>query len=273
MRYTKLIELIPSDTFGYDSKYKSFDDTLIEKLNYRYTVVLLLALSYLVTSKQINGARKNIQCFVPAHLHLNNTVYTDYINEYCYLSLTYYTPYNEKIVRSSDSIQYNNEIKYYQLTHYFLILISILIYLPRMIYQLLTLIICDLDLKSLTDAILQLKLTNGETTNKSALVRYIVHYIDIYLSKSLMTRRRQKTFEKCFRNRVHANSNLFQIFCFMKFFYIFNYVISIYFLNYLLGNDYYLFFGFKYLRNLSISSFDLSTFFPKVIFYFFFFSC
>ena len=101
MRYTKLIELVPNNMFGYDEKHKSFDDTSIEKLNYRYTIIIILSFSYLVTEKQINGARKNIQCFVPAHLHLSNGAYTDYINEYCYMSVNYYIPHNEKIVRKN----------------------------------------------------------------------------------------------------------------------------------------------------------------------------
>jgi hypothetical protein len=263
MRYTKLFELIPNNTFGYDDKFKSFDDTFIEKLNYRYTVAVLLTFSYLVTSKQINGARKNIECFVPANLHLNNVGYTDYINEYCYLSLTYYIPHNEGLLTPSPK----NEIKYYQLTHYFLILISIFIYLPRLFYSTLTLSLCDIDLKSLMNAILQLKFISSDT-NKSAVLRYIVHYIDIYLSKSLRSRHMYGGAERQFWFNLKSNSKLLKIFSFMKIFYIVNLIISIKFLNYLLGNDFYTFFGIGYLKSLVYSNYQsnnlVESFFPKV---------
>ena len=281
MRYTKLIELIPNNTFGHDDMLKSFDDTSIEKLNYRYTVVLLLSFSYLVTSKQINGARKNIQCFVPAHLHLSNDAYTDFINEYCYLSVTYYIPHNEKLVRqkwwpllnnknnktsTTERKQMNNNIKYYQLTHYFLILMSILIYLPRLFYTTFIPTFCEIDLKSLTDTIVKLKCAKNDA-DKSTFLCYVVHYIDIYLGKSLFLRRKQQRCKLISRKETRPNSSLFLIFILMKFFYIINVVLCILFFNHTLGNEFYLFFGLSFFKNLSTNIYDsndMNSFFPKV---------
>jgi hypothetical protein len=292
MRYTKLIELIPSNMFGLDTKYKSFDDTLIEKLNYRYTIIILLSFSYLVTEKQINGARKNIQCFVPAHLHLSNGAYTDYINEYCFMSINYYIPHNEKFVKNNfwstvndtqagiiSKNRYNNKIKYYQWTHFYLILISIFIYLPRLFYKAFTLALCDIDLKALTDAIIELNYTDGDELDKSTLLCYLTYNFDIYFSKSLMLRREKKTNNKtkskfltrfrliCKKERIKSNSNLFKIFLMAKLFYIINIILSIVFFNFILGNDFYVFFGFNFLKNLSSNvygSIDMNPYFPKV---------
>lgn len=298
MRYTKLIELIPNEKFGLDDKSNSYDDTIIEKLNYRFTVVILLACSYLLTAKQINGSRKNIECFVPAHLHLHNVSYTNYINEYCYLSLTYYIPHDENLVSSkkrppplpppskspptqtespsssTKSKKSSNQIKYYQLTHYFLLLISILIYSPRLLYRLLILNLCDLDLKSLMDAILQLKHLSKLNTCDYSIIRYTIYTINQYLSKNFckinynISNRQQYNYknivnlnqytkyniQKKYFNCINS-SKLLKIYFFIKILYILNIIISIKFLNIFLGNDFYLLFGVNYLKNIFITQF------------------
>jgi len=68
------------------------DDDRFDRLSHRYTTALFIAATFLTGGKQIIGDR--IRCFIPAELSQYHRAL--YINDYCYISSTYYVSFDGK---------------------------------------------------------------------------------------------------------------------------------------------------------------------------------
>lgn len=85
-------------------KYKYY----IFRLNYRYTVAILIAFAIIVSHRQFSESV--IKCWVPAFFTPN---YESYANQVCWISNTYYVNQSHN-VPNSDETRKSGEIKYYQ---------------------------------------------------------------------------------------------------------------------------------------------------------------
>ncbi len=121
-----LLKGIPS-LAGQNQAPQADPDDFVDRLNYRYTVILLNVFSAIVTNRQFSS--KQIQCkktnrhffcffqFFPVHLGwvpaMFTSGYEDYTNHICYITNTYYVNQTQKIPTSRAERQ-SLQLLYYQ---------------------------------------------------------------------------------------------------------------------------------------------------------------
>ncbi|CAF3547391.1 unnamed protein product [Adineta steineri] len=105
------------------------DDDLIDRLNHRFTVILLVIFSAFVSTKQFIG--EPISCWTPAHFSGAQIGYT---NSICWLKGTYYLAVEQQRIPQRAE---NNEfrIAYYQYVPYMLLVMAGLFYIPHMFWR------------------------------------------------------------------------------------------------------------------------------------------
>lgn len=86
-----LITLVPTVLL---SSLKS-DDDVFDKINYKYTVAILVLFATLTATKQFDDDR--IECWNRANFI---KAYVQYTNQICYISSTYYVDRNKTIPQS-----------------------------------------------------------------------------------------------------------------------------------------------------------------------------
>ena len=84
------------------------DDDVADRLNYRYTVAILVAFAIIVSHRQFSETV--IKCWVPAFFTPN---YEAYANQVCWISNTYYVNQTQNVPKTEDNRK-SSEIKYYQ---------------------------------------------------------------------------------------------------------------------------------------------------------------
>lgn len=75
----------------WSSGTQRIDDDSVDRLSYRYSTALLLALSVFVGVGGRNLVIDRIRCFTPTELNYHQA---PYIDGYCYVASTYYVPIN-----------------------------------------------------------------------------------------------------------------------------------------------------------------------------------
>jgi hypothetical protein len=107
-----------------------YQEDSIDRLNYHYTVYLLLAFAITLSAKQYVG--EPIQCWVPAEFTGGWEQYTE---NYCFIENTYFLRFDENIPDDHET-RNNREIAYYQWVPFVLALEALMFYLPHMIWRL-----------------------------------------------------------------------------------------------------------------------------------------
>lgn len=107
------------------------DEDAVDRLNYLYTIFLLLSFSILLSAKQYVG--EPLQCWVP---HQFKEGWEKYVERHCFIENTYFTRLEDKIPESSAEKK-DRELAYYQWLPIMLALQAALCYAPRMIWRLL----------------------------------------------------------------------------------------------------------------------------------------
>lgn len=106
------------------------DDDRIDRLNYRWTVVMLVLSAGLVTA-QTYVMSERINCWVPAHF---KGAWESYVNDYCWIRNTYYLPWDEHV-----PLDYKTRDKYpivyYQWVPLFLLIQAIFFYFPIVFWR------------------------------------------------------------------------------------------------------------------------------------------
>ncbi|ELT94614.1 hypothetical protein CAPTEDRAFT_19786 [Capitella teleta] len=104
------------------------DDDFIDRLSSRYTVVLILVFSAIVTFYQFGGTL--ITCWCPVHFTDSHIKFT---TSHCWVKNTYYLPYEDEIPREDE--EGRQMIPYYQWIPFILLFQALFFYLPSLVWH------------------------------------------------------------------------------------------------------------------------------------------
>jgi len=114
---------------GASSVKESKDDDFADRLSNRYTVMIIIVFSVVVSGAMYVGSA--ITCWMPQHFHRSHTKFA---NSYCWVKNTYYLPYEEQIPHPEDH-EARQVIPYYQWIPFILIGQAALFYLPSVVWH------------------------------------------------------------------------------------------------------------------------------------------
>ncbi|CAG2196167.1 innexin unc-9-like isoform X2 [Mytilus galloprovincialis] len=109
----------------------TYDDDFIDRLNHKYTVMLLVIFTVIVSTSQYVG--DPIECWCPTDFTENRVDYTNFV---CWVSNTYYIPMQNQIPAQYDQRR-EQELTYYQWVPLILLVCSMFYKVPRLIYKVL----------------------------------------------------------------------------------------------------------------------------------------
>uniref|UniRef100_A0A0R3RQ98 Innexin n=1 Tax=Elaeophora elaphi TaxID=1147741 RepID=A0A0R3RQ98_9BILA len=125
-------------------------DDFVDRLNYVYTVGLLVFMATLTGAKQHFGTA--IQCMAPTHFP---GTWVSYVQDYCFVSNTYMVNISRNVVKGETTNVYKEEIVYYQWVPFVLLLQALLCYLPKFLWNII-IITRDLDMRSVVEEAMKL---------------------------------------------------------------------------------------------------------------------
>jgi hypothetical protein len=234
---------------GYDG---ACDDDFYDRMSRRYSVVLLIIFTILVSTKQYVG--EPIACFCPAHF---TGTHVEYTNNVCWISNTYLVSFDRLLPKYPDP-KTEQFIYFYQYVPFILIVQAIFFYIPSLIWS-------SLNSKSGYDLgmiVTQARITDTYTSDlRDASIRHLALHIDRTLEYH-----REKRLEyidelrslKCSSffsflvlndHLTMRDNHLLWSFLFTKVLYLLNAFGQLYLLNFFLGNDYHMY-GFAVISAL-----------------------
>ncbi|CAB3407339.1 unnamed protein product [Caenorhabditis bovis] len=104
------------------------DDDTIDRLNYKFTSMILVGFALLVFATNYVG--QPIQCWVPRQF---TDVWEAYTESYCFIENTYFVPMNESNLPAAHTRE-DREMVYYQWVPFILLLMALFFCLPRAIW-------------------------------------------------------------------------------------------------------------------------------------------
>ena len=108
-----------------------YDDDWIDRLNHLYTTIIFIIFTIVVSTKQYVG--EPIHCWCPAQF---TSGHRDYANNVCWISNTYYVPFEERIPLHREGKQ-QKEIGYYQWVPMILLFQALLFKVPCILWRIL----------------------------------------------------------------------------------------------------------------------------------------
>lgn len=105
------------------------DTVIADRLNYKYTVILFVIFSIVVSNKQFGS--EQIVCWSPGHFVQN---YVNYVNQVCWVSNTFYASMDEHLTKDHPDRK-SRVLKYYQWVPFILLFQAFLFYTPRLIWR------------------------------------------------------------------------------------------------------------------------------------------
>ncbi|CAF3528518.1 unnamed protein product [Rotaria sp. Silwood1] len=268
-----LLKGIPS-LAGQNQAPQADPDDFVDRLNYRYTVILLNVFSAIVTNRQFSS--KQIQCWVPA---MFTSGYEDYTNHICYITNTYYVNQTQKIPSTRTERQ-SLQLLYYQWIPFILCFLSILFYIPNLVWQSL-MTRSGLDLKDIIEAGKSYK-SIDRMDKRRKIMDYIIASIDEFIddprrgreNRNLSLIRRIQAVFCCMYGKFQGNYFM-MVYLLTKFLYVVNSIGQLALFNEMLGIKYYRY-GLELLQKLMLliqnqplqqsyrQQGGLSKYFPKV---------
>ncbi|CAF0830369.1 unnamed protein product [Adineta ricciae] len=120
--------LISEERYGRKANHFE-DDDFVDRLNSRYTVMVLMLCIFLITGKTYVG--DPINCWTPAQFTGTHNAYT---NSICWLKGSYYLPTEEITIpdRSKPRVYY---VSYYQWTPFILLGMGMLFLIPKFVWH------------------------------------------------------------------------------------------------------------------------------------------
>ena len=252
------------DLFGAASKVSDLvgrsDDDFADRLNHRYSAILLIIFAVVTTTNQYVGDQ--INCWVPAHFTGN---WKDYTNKICWVSNTYYLPMEDSNIPQPGEPR--AELGYYQWVPIMLLLQALLFYCPCLIWRLLN-DRSGIDVNNVVDAALTAhNAMHSETRDKT--VKYIARHYDRYLGnrKKLGGNKFMKVVKLCLTKvmcgRRYGNYLTF-LYLVVKVFYMANAIGQLFLLNAFIGDGYSVY-GFDVMHDLATGTdWRASRRFPRV---------
>ncbi|CAF0765923.1 unnamed protein product [Didymodactylos carnosus] len=237
------------------------DTCTVDRLNYKYTVILLVIFSIVVSNKQFSS--DHIACWVPGHFTRSYEVYS---NNICWVSNTYYVQETETLPLD-ETKKKERVVKYYQWTPFILLFQAVLFYLPRMMWRSLS-AKSGINIVNLVDAALNYQ-TADRFEDRQKIMSYLTKSIDQYV---YMRKRKRKRFD--FIRRLIAfilcvpgrkmGSYLLILFFVTKILFIANAIGQLFLLNIFLGHN-FASYGVELIKKI-LSGEDLteSVYFPRV---------
>ena len=211
------------------------DDDFVDRLNHRYTVLIIVVFAIAVTTVQYIG--KPITCWAPKHFTGSHIKYT---TSYCWVRNTYYLPFSERIPPEGAPRQV---IPYYQWIPFILLIQAFLFYVPSIVWN-------GLNQKSGVDADDILDTAQRlpqRQRGKKRLVKLIVGQFDRFLRGPRSNRQGQDctinckdlVSNTCCRCCAHHGGNyLVLLYLASKLLYIANIVAQLFILNVVLMTNY-----------------------------------
>ncbi|XP_063710590.1 innexin unc-9-like isoform X3 [Symsagittifera roscoffensis] len=213
------------------------DGDFVDRLNHRYTPIVLIVFAILTTTKQYVG--EPIQCWAPNHF---SHAWIEYTNHICWVSNTYFLPLNTPYIRQDTPEKQGSYVTYYQWVPLALAAMSLLFYMPRKLWRTAGKRSgLDIDNIVVTATTFE-NAVSSEVRDKT--IEHIAKHLDRYLGSQREYRRgcwpkcKQMVCVTCNR-RNGTYLGLFYLFS--KFIYIFNGIVQLVALNEFLGDRYSLY--------------------------------
>ncbi|KAK2191732.1 hypothetical protein NP493_47g06073 [Ridgeia piscesae] len=235
--------------------FRCHDDP-VDRLNRRYSVTVILFFTMIVSTAQYVG--DPIRCWCPAQFTDSHKGYT---NTICWVSNTYYVPFEDQIPLQKDP---ETEINYYQWVPIILMFQALLCYLPCILWS----FICrksGFSFANFIDAA-----AAGQRTpyldNREKTLRYMVYQLDRFLTtraNRLSDLNSQRPLANAL-TRLQNGSYLTLGYLCVKLLYVANAICQLYVLDLFLGTDFH-FYGIDVVRRfLSGDDWAASERFPRV---------
>jgi len=103
------------------------DDDYVDRMNRQYTIIVLISLGAIVTTKQFVG--RPITCWCPAQFTFSHSEYTESI---CWVGNTYFLPMERTIPEERPATQH---INYYQWVPLVLLFQSLITFMPCLFWR------------------------------------------------------------------------------------------------------------------------------------------
>ncbi|CAF0822489.1 unnamed protein product [Rotaria sordida] len=151
---------------------KRNDDSTSDRLNYRYTVGILVVFAIINMNRLYTD---QIKCWVPAFFTPN---YDEYVRSVCFVQNTYYVEHTDKTPQSL-TVKRESEILYYQWVPFILLVKAFLFYIPRISWNTFGLK-SGIQVSDLVESSFDYKLPTTDATHRQMCLDYIVDSIDQY---------------------------------------------------------------------------------------------
>ncbi|XP_013416795.1 innexin unc-9 [Lingula anatina] len=238
------------------------DDDFYDRLSHRYTALIMVVFVVLISSKQYVG--DPIICWTPAEF---TGVYSSYANQVCWISNTYYLPFEERIPGANLP---RAHIPYYQWVPIVMLLQALLFYLPTIAWRLSS---CStgIDVNTMVNCVTNLALLDPDKRRDT--IKYLVRHMDGYFGC-------RKTYDKeccggglrgcitkvliCCKVGKRYGNHLTFLYLSVKVLFLANAIGQLFLLNAFLGTAYHLY-GFDVLNDLVLNrDWWFSGRFPRV---------
>ncbi|CAF2647519.1 unnamed protein product [Rotaria sp. Silwood2] len=244
------------------------DDDFADRLNYKYTVGLLIFFSIVVASKQFS--MDPIQCWVPAIFTRN---YEIYVSNYCWIHNTYHINISEPNIQRAHDKRY--VLRYYQFVPFILLLQALFYLLPRLFWRSFSRH-SGIDARNIMDAAHSLKNVKRFHKQKS-IMGYLVSLMHQYIGDPRKRLKQQHSKVNAylngliyciFRSSNVFNSYLFFLYLLTKILFIINTFVQLYGIRLLLEEKWTVNETLKGFRNIFTAGVlrtnPVSKYFPKI---------
>jgi hypothetical protein len=261
------------------------DTVIADRLNYKYTVILFVIFSIVVSNKQFGS--EQIVCWSPGHFVQN---YVNYVNQVCWVSNTFYASMDEHLTKDHPDRK-SRVLKYYQWVPFILLFQAFLFYVPRLLWRALS-TKSGLNIANLVQAARSYQ-SAEKFQDRDKIMLYMIKSVDQY---SYTRRRRKNGISKkcdcdiqqlCFTdascccctgsnstNMIGSSSSgqvpiggtyLVCLYFFIKILYLSNSMGQLFLLNVLLGHKNFHLYGIEIMQNI-MQGRDASdsVYFPRV---------
>lgn len=242
------------------------DDDFADRLSRQYTCSLLIVFALIVSTKQFVG--EPIACWCPAHF---TDSHRSYANTMCWISNTFYVPFDQRIPENLDSHWRERKmVSYYQWVPLIMLSMSLLAFMPCLVWRFLNMR-SGIDVTGLLDsAEVCQKASYAEIRHKT--IRYIVNQIDRYLlmqrdySAGCCMTFNQTLAKHCFLFGGKRHGNYLMVtYLIIKLLYLANAVGQLFLLDHFLGmHDFHMYGAQVVARVMQGEDWTVSERFPRV---------